>query len=547
MPSPIPPDMTPPISTPLTPDLDTYLAYLYTINPELDLTVVEQISEIFEHTQWRAPTTPLDCNNWAVMALVQAECCATQEEQQTLLDQAWQVLSQGGDDPLCIAHRKLLSELVGNGGNLWSPALLSLAKTVQALVPPPSSPILGQILGLVYLPKPDAISPAILAALLAAPSVQHQAVLLLSVVLTRANLFFYNSVGLRSLQIQAQLLPSLPPLLLKLGIAHWLNSRAEGLVYLHQAWQQAPTDPAIAHAWYLLQRALGNESLAQHWHHQGQALHRETPDDPRLAWTQLPPQAPFSYLPFEDSLTLAVEPTLNSIVTSVLLTAGDWFEKEMEFWRSHLAPGMVVIDVGANAGVYTFSAAQRVGPQGRVIAVEPFSDCVQCLQETRRLNQLEQVTICHAAASDRVGTIKLGLGRTSELNAIQTDDAATSLEPGQFEEVPSITLDHLAATEGLTRLDAIKIDAETHEIPVLQGSEQVLQQFRPIILYENSGPNVAEFLRARGYAIYWYQPYLNRLVLSADGDGRGEVQLNLIALPLPPTELATPAPRSGQT
>jgi len=33
----------------------------------------------------------------------------------------------------------------------------------------------------------------------------------------------------------------------------------------------------------------------------------------------------------------------------------------MEIWRDEIKSGMTVIDVGANVGVYTFTAANRVG------------------------------------------------------------------------------------------------------------------------------------------------------------------------------------------
>jgi FkbM family methyltransferase len=66
----------------------------------------------------------------------------------------------------------------------------------------------------------------------------------------------------------------------------------------------------------------------------------------------------------------------------------------MEFWRNSIREGMTVIDVGANAGVYTFSAAHRVGKTGKVIAIEPFSQCIQLLEETCRVNQFSWVYPC---------------------------------------------------------------------------------------------------------------------------------------------------------
>jgi FkbM family methyltransferase len=189
--------------------------------------------------------------------------------------------------------------------------------------------------------------------------------------------------------------------------------------------------------------------------------------------------------------------------------------------------------VGANVGVYTFSAARQVGSTGRVLAIEPFSGCVQCLQETRRINEMDWVTICAGAASDRPGTARLSLHAASELNEIVMDEAAPAHD---CEEVACFTLDSLIEQENLTQVDWLKIDAEGHEVKVLEGSTTLLNQFSPGILYENiaagSGSNlpVAEWLVARGYQLFRYQPYLQNLIPVGD---LSELQssLNVIALP----------------
>jgi FkbM family methyltransferase len=238
-------------------------------------------------------------------------------------------------------------------------------------------------------------------------------------------------------------------------------------------------------------------------------------------------------VPF-DQLLLAVDPSLDSIVTSVLLGEGDWFETEMEFWRRQLQPGMTVIDVGANVGVYSFSGAQRVGPTGKVLAVEPFSGCVCCLQETRRLNQFDWVKICGGAASDRHGIAHLALQAASELNEIVSD--ATAQSDQEVEEILCFPLDSLIEQEGLTRVDWLKIDAEGHEMQVLAGSEQLLTKFAPGILYENisalqkSNTDVAEYLLSKGYKLFRYQPFLGNLIPLESLD-QLKNNLNIIALP----------------
>ena len=54
---------------------------------------------------------------------------------------------------------------------------------------------------------------------------------------------------------------------------------------------------------------------------------------------------------------LCVPRALDQITPYVLLEQEDWFEEEIRFVRRWLGPGMRVIDVGANYGVYTVAAA----------------------------------------------------------------------------------------------------------------------------------------------------------------------------------------------
>jgi FkbM family methyltransferase len=225
-----------------------------------------------------------------------------------------------------------------------------------------------------------------------------------------------------------------------------------------------------------------------------------------------------------------VEPSFRSIVTGVLLAEGDWFEDEMEFWRHWLQPGMTVIDVGANVGVYTFSAAKRVGAQGRVIAVEPFSGCVRCLEETCRVNQFDWVKVYAGAASDRNDTAYLSLNAASELNELVAEEKEGT------EKVECFTLDWVCDREHLNQVDFLKIDAEGHELSVLAGSEKVLSQFKPIIVYENiagsQGSNIAvtDYLKTKGYNIFCYRPFMQDLMPIKTIEST-QSSLNLIAWP----------------
>ena len=233
---------------------------------------------------------------------------------------------------------------------------------------------------------------------------------------------------------------------------------------------------------------------------------------------------------------ITLEPTLTSITTLVLLSQGRWFEKEIEFCRQLLQPGMVVIDVGANVGVYSFLAARCVGITGRVYAIEPTPECVACLKSSVVDNRLDSCVVpIEAAVGSQVGQVFLVFQGASVFNQIVTDIATAGR--GRVKAVKQLTLDHLWELENQPRVDLIKIDVEGSELQVLQGSEQLLRKLEPIVMFENrqrekvTGAESVEFLATLGYQFYTYQRMESKLK-HVDPIARRLYVLNLIAVPV---------------
>jgi len=508
--------------------IDAYWRYLEQTGATLSLESMPRFAADLEVIAWEEPESAIDLNNFAVLMLIEAERCADLELRSMHLELAVEALQNGSQQqmshPLCIAHLALVQCMVGETQAAIATALPTFLN-LQQVACTSAEPQLG----LVYLPPGKTeIWHQRLQSLLQAENGWVQAMQLLTEVLCQAQLVFYNSSGMRFLHLAQQFTPHSAELHLKLGISNLMCGNWEGLFNLQEARKLAPNYATNMQALYLAYRTLEDLDSAAFW--LNSARQRSTPLE--WHWTGLELASPFTYLPFE-GLSLAVEPTLRSIVTLVLLAEGDWFEAEMEFWRQQIQPGMTVLDVGANVGVYTFSAAKQVGSTGRVLAVEPFSGCVECLQESRRINQMDWITICAGAASDRIGTARLSLHTASELNEVMMDDATAT---SNCEEVDCFTLDSLIEQHNITQVDWLKIDAEGHEIPVLEGSIHLIEQFSPGILYENiagskgSNLSVAEWLRAKNYRLFRFQPYLQNLIPIASLE---EMQgsLNIIALP----------------
>jgi FkbM family methyltransferase len=190
-----------------------------------------------------------------------------------------------------------------------------------------------------------------------------------------------------------------------------------------------------------------------------------------------------------DGVTLAVPATLQSITTYVLLEQETWFEKEMGFLRHWLRPGMTVIDIGANLGVYSLPMSQLVGQSGRVFAYEPGSDARRLLQRSRELNGARNLEVLPFALSDREREGRLVFGGSSELNALG--------EGGAGETVAITSLDKEQAARSWPPPDFVKIDAEGEEERILAGGREFFAAHSPLIMFEvKAGNDTNDRLRA---------------------------------------------------
>ena len=189
-----------------------------------------------------------------------------------------------------------------------------------------------------------------------------------------------------------------------------------------------------------------------------------------------------------DSVTVAVPASLQSITTYVLLEQESWFEKEMEFLRHWLQPGMTVIDIGANLGVYSLPMARLVGATGQVFAYEPGSETRALLERSRELNAAANLHISPFALSDREREGRLVFGGSSELNALG--------DSGAGETVGITSLDLEDAARGWSSPDFIKIDAEGEEERIFSGGRDFFARHSPLIMFEiRAGEKINEHLR----------------------------------------------------
>ncbi|MES2659577.1 MAG: FkbM family methyltransferase [Verrucomicrobiota bacterium] len=137
--------------------------------------------------------------------------------------------------------------------------------------------------------------------------------------------------------------------------------------------------------------------------------------------------------------------------------------REREMLRSALRPGAVFLDVGANAGFYTFWALSQRHAGLRVIAVEPTEVMLNRIRHNLEVNRLtDSVTLCACAVTPEPCEVVIHQHRE---NIGQTSISGEG--PGA--RVPGRPLLDLLTEAGVAQVDVMKIDIEGFEVPVLEA------------------------------------------------------------------------------
>ena len=150
---------------------------------------------------------------------------------------------------------------------------------------------------------------------------------------------------------------------------------------------------------------------------------------------------------------------------------GMYEQAKMHRFAASLSAGNVVFDVGANVGLYSLLAAQRVGPAGRVFAFEPLARNLRFLKLHLQLNEVTNVQVVEKAVSDGTGTARFSelpsasMGRLSGEGTIAVD---------------TVTLDDFIRA-GAAAPQCVKIDVEGGEASVLLGARETLAKHRPTV------------------------------------------------------------------
>lgn len=168
---------------------------------------------------------------------------------------------------------------------------------------------------------------------------------------------------------------------------------------------------------------------------------------------------------------------------------------------SLVKPGMHIMDIGANIGETALEFSRLTTGSGVVYAFEPDPDTLKKLRHHITINNAKNINVIDYALGSESGFSFLG---KNEYNS-----GGNSITASEGTKINIHTADSFVESNGISRIDFIKIDVEGYEARVLSGAQQLITKFKPVIFAEvvdsflmNQGSSAKEMLailKSHGY------------------------------------------------
>ena len=178
-------------------------------------------------------------------------------------------------------------------------------------------------------------------------------------------------------------------------------------------------------------------------------------------------------------------------------------EPELRLVSRLLKDSGAVVDVGANAGIYSAMALQR---RRWVAAFEPVPE------EAARLRRLigTRGIVYEVALSDHCGTATLHVPYIDDITVTTRASLEANVDADLSYRDIEVTVATLDSFD-LSEIAFIKIDVEGHELPVLRGGVNTIKRSRPNLLVEVEESripgcfrSVSDYLTSLDYYGFWF-------------------------------------------
>ena len=198
--------------------------------------------------------------------------------------------------------------------------------------------------------------------------------------------------------------------------------------------------------------------------------------------------------------------SLDRLLFLALHRAGWMGAKEATVLRRLVRPGMQVIDVGANVGLYSLLLGRLVGEGGRIYSFEPEPQLCAILRENCISNGITNVVPLEYAAgpSSARATFQRSTFNSGNNSLGRNPSDAAALE------VTVVRIDDIVPVE---KIDFVKIDVQGHELGALTGMERLLSASPDVRVFfefwpgglqraDSSPEELLSFFHERGFTVF---------------------------------------------
>jgi FkbM family methyltransferase len=166
----------------------------------------------------------------------------------------------------------------------------------------------------------------------------------------------------------------------------------------------------------------------------------------------------------------------------------DLAEQKRDIYGRRVHSGDIVLDAGANVGVFTRKALWAGA--SKIIAIEPGPENLECVRRNFAAEIADgRVVLYPKGIWDKDDVLRLSVDPVSSAR----DSFVRPIENAQFIEVPLTTVDRLVAELQLPRVDFIKMDIEGAEQRAVNGARNTIAKFRPrmaLCIYHVKGDEI---------------------------------------------------------
>lgn len=155
-----------------------------------------------------------------------------------------------------------------------------------------------------------------------------------------------------------------------------------------------------------------------------------------------------------------------------------WLEEEvLECWAEFARTAKVILDVGANAGIFSL-VGLAASPDVEVHAFEPTPKIAKRLRDTVESNGLGNLHVQEVAVARTSGTAHLNVWEGEDGNNEGMNFVTVSPRTNEALQIRTVALDDFCREHGIERADLLKLDIQGNEAEALAGAERMFGEKR---------------------------------------------------------------------